>query len=59
MLEDSKAKDDPKTGKLLFVIGDSISGNYDRASRTALKGIDVTDLLGLLTNDAWLRRYHH
>ena len=37
MLEDSKAQDDPNLGRYLF-IGDSISGNYDRALRTALKG---------------------
>ena len=37
MLEDSKAQDDPKLGRYLF-IGDSISGNYDKALRTALKG---------------------
>jgi len=37
MLEDSKARDDPNLGRYLF-IGDSISGNYDRALRTALKG---------------------
>jgi hypothetical protein len=37
MLEDSKAKDDPGLGRYLF-IGDSISGNYDKALRTALKG---------------------
>ena len=37
MLEDSRSQDDPKLGRYLF-IGDSISGNYDRALRTALKG---------------------
>ena len=37
MLEDSKAQDDPNLGRYLF-IGDSISGNYDKALRTALKG---------------------
>ncbi len=37
MLEDSKANDDPKLGRYLF-IGDSISGNYDKALRKALKG---------------------
>lgn len=37
MLEDSKAKDDSKLGRYLF-IGDSISGNYDKALRAALKG---------------------
>lgn len=37
MLEDSKARDDPSLGRYLF-IGDSISGNYDKALRTALKG---------------------
>jgi hypothetical protein len=37
MLEDSKAKDDPDLGRYLF-IGDSISGNYDKALRAALKG---------------------
>jgi hypothetical protein len=37
MLEDSKAQDDPKLGRYLF-IGDSISGNYDKALRAALKG---------------------
>ena len=37
MLEDSKAQDDPSLGRYLF-IGDSISGNYDKALRTALKG---------------------
>ena len=37
MLEDSKAQDDPNLGRYLF-IGDSISGNYDRALRAALKG---------------------
>ena len=37
MLEDSKAKDDPDLPRYLF-IGDSISGNYDKALRTALKG---------------------
>ena len=37
MLEDSKNQDDPKLGRYLF-IGDSISGNYDKALRTALKG---------------------
>jgi hypothetical protein len=31
------AKEDPKLGRYLF-IGDSISGNYDRALRQALKG---------------------
>ncbi len=38
MLEDSKAQDDPSLGRYLF-IGDSISGNYDKALRTALKGM--------------------
>ena len=37
MLEDSKNQDDPKLGRYLF-IGDSISGNYDKALRTALMG---------------------
>ena len=37
MLEDSRSQDDPKLGRYLF-IGDSISSNYDRALRTALKG---------------------
>ncbi len=37
MLEDSSLKDDPQLGRYLF-IGDSISGNYDRSLRTALKG---------------------
>ena len=37
MLEDAKAKDDPNLGRYLF-IGDSISGNYDKALRAALKG---------------------
>ncbi len=37
MLEDRHAKDDPKLGRYLF-IGDSISGNYDKALRAALKG---------------------
>jgi hypothetical protein len=37
MLEDANAKDDPNLGRYLF-IGDSISGNYDKALRTALKG---------------------
>lgn len=37
MLEDAKAQDDPALGRYLF-IGDSISGNYDKALRTALKG---------------------
>ena len=37
MLEDSKAQDDPNLGRYLF-IGDSISGNYDKALRTALMG---------------------
>ncbi|MGB0578472.1 MAG: SGNH/GDSL hydrolase family protein [Limisphaerales bacterium] len=37
MLEDSKSQDDPKLGRYLF-IGDSISGNYDKALRAALKG---------------------
>ena len=37
MLEDFKAQDDPNLGRYLF-IGDSISGNYDKALRTALKG---------------------
>ena len=37
MLEDSKAQDDPNLARYLF-IGDSISGNYDKALRTALKG---------------------
>ena len=37
MLEDSKVQDDPSLGRYLF-IGDSISGNYDKALRTALKG---------------------
>ena len=37
MLEDAKAQDDPKLGRYLF-IGDSISGNYDKALRAALKG---------------------
>jgi hypothetical protein len=37
MLENSKAKDDPKLGRYLF-IGDSISGNYDKALRAALQG---------------------
>ena len=37
MLEDSKAQDDPNLDRYLF-IGDSISGNYDKALRTALKG---------------------
>ena len=37
MLEDPKARDDPNLGRYLF-IGDSISGNYDKALRTALKG---------------------
>jgi hypothetical protein len=37
MLEDSKTQDDPTLGRYLF-IGDSISGNYDKALRTALMG---------------------
>ena len=37
MLEDSKAQDDPNLGRYLF-IGDSISGNYDKALRNALMG---------------------
>ena len=37
MLEDSRVKDDPDLPRYLF-IGDSISGNYDKALRTALKG---------------------
>jgi hypothetical protein len=37
MLEDPKSKDDPELGRYLF-IGDSISGNYDKALRAALKG---------------------
>ncbi|MFT5496180.1 MAG: hypothetical protein ACI9TH_001578 [Kiritimatiellia bacterium] len=37
MLEDAKAQDDPTLGRDLF-IGDSISGNYDKALRAALKG---------------------
>ena len=37
MLEDSKVQDDLSLGRYLF-IGDSISGNYDKALRTALKG---------------------
>jgi hypothetical protein len=37
MLEDSKNQDDPNLGRYLF-IGDSISGNYDKALRTALMG---------------------
>ena len=37
MLEDSRTKDDPKLGRYLF-IGDSISGNYDKALRAALEG---------------------
>jgi hypothetical protein len=37
MLEDSKANDDPALKRYLF-IGDSISGNYDKALRKALKG---------------------
>jgi hypothetical protein len=37
MLEDSRAQDDPKLGRYLF-IGDSISGNYDKSLRRALKG---------------------
>jgi hypothetical protein len=37
MLEDSKTQDDPNLDRYLF-IGDSISGNYDKALRTALKG---------------------
>jgi hypothetical protein len=37
MLEDASAQDDPKLGRYLF-IGDSISGNYDRALRASLKG---------------------
>ena len=36
MLEDPKAKDDPRLGRYLF-IRDSISGNYDKALRAALK----------------------
>jgi len=37
MLEDASARDDPRLGRYLF-IGDSISGNYDKALRAALKG---------------------
>jgi hypothetical protein len=37
MLPDVKELDDPKLPRYLFV-GDSISGNYDRALRQALKG---------------------
>lgn len=37
MLEDSRSQDDPKLGRYLF-IGDSISGNYGKALRGALKG---------------------
>lgn len=37
MLEDSKNQDNPNLGRYLF-IGDSISGNYAKALRTALKG---------------------
>ena len=37
MLEDAKGQDDPNLGRYLF-IGDSISGNYDKALRTALFG---------------------
>jgi hypothetical protein len=37
MLEDASKNDDPSLGRYLF-IGDSISGNYDKALRAALKG---------------------
>ena len=37
MLTDAKGEDDPKLPRYLF-IGDSISGNYDRSLRKALKG---------------------
>ncbi|MEJ6719006.1 MAG: SGNH/GDSL hydrolase family protein [Akkermansiaceae bacterium] len=37
MLEDPNVQDDSKLGRFLF-IGDSISGNYDQALRSALKG---------------------
>lgn len=37
MLEDPKREGDPDLGRYLF-IGDSISGNYDNALRTALRG---------------------
>ena len=37
MLENPNEQDDPKLGRYLF-IGDSISGHYDDALRTALKG---------------------
>ena len=37
MLENPNEQDDPNLGRYLF-IGDSISGNYDAALRTALKG---------------------
>lgn len=37
LLEDASGQDDPTLGRYLF-IGDSISGNYDKALRAALKG---------------------